>query len=195
MFRAIRRAWTNYLASIPRSEVIDSIPPSQWDSAEHLPTVSKAKRKAFVELLSAVYAHLPAEKGAVLVAAGTKHLTRGDDIDSALRNALIGDNGEEENSSQLGFIACDWKGIDEVKWQAEELSRAHGLTESWSGQAATLDSAIEDLAIWLAARHLQLFSFSVGDSIVAFAVANSLSPAVAGNLKQLKISFVVRGEA
>jgi hypothetical protein len=200
MLSALRRVWNNYLASIPKSAAVDSIPPSQWDAQENLPGVSKVKQKAFHELLCAVYAHLPAGTSDSLVAAGAKHLTRGDDIDAALCEALVGggdgnDESGDEHRLPRGFIACDWKGSADVKWQADRLLRAHRLTENWTAPKRDLADVLEDLGLWLRTRQLHLFSFSTGDNVVAFAVQETQSPSVRSNLNKLKIRFLVAGEA
>jgi hypothetical protein len=196
MLRALRRAWNNYLASVPKSDVVDSIPPSQWDSPQNLPAVSKAKRKAFLDLLSAIFAHLPTEECTTLVAAGAKHLSRGDEIDSALQGALVGgdDDGDEERA-RVGIIVCDWRGAEEVQWQADGLCSAHRLTDRWTAPRSELDFVLHELGLWLRQRQLHLFSFSVGDNTVAFAVPEALSPSVSKNLKKLKIGFSEAGEA
>ena len=196
MLHALRRAWNKYLASIPKSVAVDSIPPSQWNVSENLPGVSKAKRKAFLDLLYIVHSHLSPEHSKTLVAAGAKHLTRGDEIDTALHEALIGDddNGDDRRPPH-GFIACDWKGVEEVQWQADVLRRVHALSDSWTASSRDLDTVLGDLGIWLRQRHLHLFSFSTGDNIVAFAVQEAQSPSVRKNLSKLKIRFSVAGEA
>ena len=196
MLRALRRAWKNYLASIPKSEVVNSIPPSQWDASENLPSVSNAKRKAFLDLLSAVYSHLSPGERNTLVASGAEYLTRGDDIDTALHSALVGDDDSRaEARHPRGFITCDWKGADELHWQADALRRAHGLTDDWESKNLELDEALENLGMWLREHQLHLFSFSTGDNIVAFAVQEAQSASVRKNLGKLRIRFSVAGEA
>jgi hypothetical protein len=196
MLRALRRAWNNYLASVPKSEVVDSVPPSQWDTPEHLPAVSKAKRKAFLELLTAIFSHLPTKECTALAAAGAKHLTRGDDIDTALQAALVGgdDDGDAEGA-QVGIIVCDWRGADEVQWQADGLCSAHGLTDRWTSSGGELDFRLQELGLWLRQRQLHLFSCSVGDTTIAFAVQEPLGTSVSTNLNKLKIGFSVASEA
>jgi hypothetical protein len=196
MLAALRRVWNNYLASIPKSAAVDSVPPSQWDQQENLPSVSKVERKAFRDLLCNASAHLPAEKSDLLVDAGVKHLMRADDIDSALCEALVGDDENAEPPRLArGFIACDWKGSADVQWQADLLCRAHGLIEDWTAPKRELNDVLEDLGRWLRARQLQLFAFSTGDNVVAFAVQETQSPSVRSNMNKLKIRFHVAGEA
>jgi hypothetical protein len=131
-----------------------------------------------------------------LVAAGSEYLTRGDDIDTALLSALVGDDNSREDERHLrGFIACDWKGADELQWQADALCRAHGLTDAWKSTNLELGEALEKLGMWLREHQLRLFSFSTGDTIVAFAVQEDQSASVRKNLGKLRIRFSVAGEA
>ena len=193
MLRALRNAWKNYISSLPQSQIIDSIPPSQWDRDDLVPKPSKVKRKAFTELLTIVYAHLPPQEAARLVEDRSYMLKRGDDSDTALGEALI--PNEEEISENRGFIACDWKATEEVQWQADILCRAHGVSASWQAPSGTVTSLLQSLGDWLQTHRLQLLCFSVGDGLVAFAVPTAKTDSVVALGKKLKIHLSTTGEA
>ena len=193
MLRALRQAWKNYISSLPKSQIVDSIPPSQWNQDKFFPQVSKANSKTFAELLEIVYEHLPPNDAAKLLAERSLFLKRGVEIESALAEALI--PTEEDEPENLGFIACDWTATDEVKWQADILCRAHGIPTSWQTPPGSLTSVLQGLGDWLRVENLQLFCFSVGDSVVAFAVPASKAAAVAALGEKLKIALSTTGEA
>lgn len=186
MFRALRNAWRNYVAAIPPSEIVDSIPPSQWDQVDLLPTVSKAKRKAFADLLSLIYANLPAEVSVKLLADRAKLLIRGDDADTALHAALF-PNEDDAAPGNHGFIACDWKATEEIEWQAARLCKAHGVLARWQAPEGTVTTALQAFEEWLTSYNLQLLCFSVGDSVVAFAVPTEDAKSAVAHGKKLKI--------
>jgi hypothetical protein len=194
MLRALRRAWENYVAGIPKSEVIDSIPQSQWNQADLLPTVSKAKRKAFTELLLLIYAHLPPDDAAALVKSGANALTRADEVDTALRDALFPAE-DPKNSESRGFIACDWKAAEEVKWQAYLLCQAHRIAATWQAPEGELTAVLQNFESWLQPQRLQLLCFSVGDSLVAFALPTEHKVLAVDLGKKLKLTINAPGEA
>jgi hypothetical protein len=194
MLRTLRRAWENYVAGIPKSEVVDSIPESQWNQADLLPAVSKAKRKAFTELLLLIYAHLPPNEAAALVQRGANALTRADEADTALRDALFPAE-EQENSENRGFIACDWKAANEVKWQADLLCQAHCIAATWQAPEGELTAVLQNFESWLRPQRLQLLSFSAGDSLVAFALPMEHKALAVDLGKKIKLTISTPGEA
>jgi hypothetical protein len=170
MLRAIRRWWEGYSASVPKSEVVDSIPESQWGRSDLLPPVSRAKRKAFIELLQLIYSHLPPEQAAASVDAGAKAFVRGDEPDSALSKALLPDQGDAAPKG-LGFIGVDWKDAREVEWQADRLCEVHGLSGRWQSPGGTLPAVLGNFDAWLRTHNLELLCLADGDLVVAFALS------------------------
>lgn len=193
VLRALRRAWSNYVAGIPKSEVVDSIPESQWDDADLLPKVPAKKRRAFVELLRLLHAHLGAGRAAALVDAGAKRLVRGDEIDVALRDALLPEDAADGAVTANGFIAGDWRAIDDLGWQAAGLCRAHGVADAWAPPRAGTREALAQFGAWLAGRGLALFVVTLGDGVLAFAVAEASRQPVADRLRQLGIPSGTEG--
>jgi len=194
MLRALRRWWENYVASIPKSEVVDSVPESQWDQPDLLPPVSKAKRKAFTDLLVHIHSHLPPHEAEPLVQRGAKALTRGDEVDSALRNALLPEQSEGEPLN-LGFIACDWKAAEEVQWQADLLCQAHRTSGRWSAPAGELVSVLRSLDAWLQPQGRRLLCFYDGDCLVAFALATEQVSSAVAIGEKLKLAITLPSEA
>lgn len=193
MLRALRRWWESHVASIPRSEVLDSVPESQWDQADLVPPVSKGKRKAFTQLLTVVFAHLPPQESEALVQRGGKAFTRADEVDTALRTALFPDEIEGEPRN-LGFIACDWKAVDEVQWQADRLCQAHRTSGQWSAPEGDLQSVLESFDSWLQSQGRSLLCFADGDSLLAFAVPTSEAASAVAIGKKLKLAIRKSGE-
>lgn len=194
MFRALRRAWKNYIDSVPQGEFVDSIPESQWDQADLQPKVSKMKRKAFIDLLSLIYGHLPREDAVKLVQRGSADFTRGDDADTALGRALVPDE-QDEHVANRGVISCDWRAADEVQWQAHLLCKAHGVSSNWQAPEGSLAGVLQSFAEDLQSRNLRLFSFSVGDMAFAFAVQPEEVAPVLALGKQLQIAIRSASEA
>ena len=194
MLRILRRAWANYVASIPKSDFTDSIPESQWDQPELRPTVSKAKRKAFSELLAHAFSHLPQDQAASLIRSRAGALQRADEPEAALREALSADESQEPTEN-LGFILCDWKATEEVQWQAELLCDIHRLTGTWQAPAGTMEVVLGSLDVWLSPRGLRLVHFSVGDSVAAFAVPKAQTAEVVSLGRKLGLSLSTAGEA
>ena len=192
ILRDLRAAWKNHISSLPQSQNIDSIPPSQWDRIDVVAKPSKAKRKAFTELLVMIYAHLPPQEAVILVEAMSKLLRRDDDSDTALGEALI--PREEQRAKNRGFIAGDWKATDEVQWQADALCRAHGVVPSWQAPTGTLTILLQSFGDRLKNYRLQLLCFSVGDSFFAFAIPTAKTDLVIALGKQLKIHFRSAGD-
>jgi len=193
MFRQLRRLWENYTASIPKSEVVDSVPESQWDRADLVPRVSAATRRAFTDLLVLIYSHLPPDEVQVLVTRGTKALARADEVDSALSSALLlrEEGGPQDNT---GFIACDWKATEEVQWQADRLCRAHQIAGTWKAPPRDMQTMLASLDTWLKQHGRRLLCFSPGDSVVAFAVRSDQTVMAAALGKKLKVAFSHPGE-
>jgi hypothetical protein len=194
MLRTLHLAWKNYVAGIPKSEVVDSIPESQWNQADLLPAVSKAKRKAFTELLVLIYAHLPPNEAAALVKRGANALTRADEVDTALRDALFPAD-DQESAENRGFIACDWKAAEEVKWQADLLCQAHRIAAAWRAPEGQLAEVLQSFESWLQPQRLQLLCFSAGDSLVAFALPMEHKVLAVDLGKKLKLTINAPGEA
>jgi hypothetical protein len=194
MLRAQRRFWNGYAASIPKSEVVDSVPESQWDRADLLPPVSKAKRKAFSELLTLVYSHLPPNEAEALVQRGVGALTRDDEVDTALRSALLPEV-ERAEPGNPGFIACDWKAAGEVQWQADLLCQAHGISVRWSAPEGSLVRVLASLDTWLQGQGHRLLCFSDGDSLVAFALSTEHAASAVAIGKRLKLAIGQASEA
>ena len=186
MLRALRRVWDSYVAGIPKTEVVDSVPESQWDRADLLPAVSKARRKAFADLLALIHAHRPPDEAQALVAQGAVALTRSDEVDTALRAALLPESidGTRHNP---GFIACDWRASDEVQWQADRLCEAHHLSGHWSAPAGSMPEVLQDLDAWLQRQGHRLLCVADGDSVVAFAVRIEQADAAIARGKKLKL--------
>jgi hypothetical protein len=193
MLRTLQRAWKNYVAGIPKSEVVDSIPESQWNQADLLPAVSKAKRKAFTELLVLIFAHLPPNEAAALAKRGASALTRADEVDTALRDALLPPE-DKENSERRGFIACDWKAAEEVKWQADLLCQAHRIPATWQAPEGDLKAVLQNLDFWLQQQRRQLLCFSVGDSLVAFTLPMEHAVAAVDLGKKFKLAIRTPGQ-
>jgi hypothetical protein len=194
MFRTLRRLWNSYTASIPKSEIVDSVPESQWDRADLLPPVSKAKRKAFNDLLALIYSHFPPQTADALVQRGSRVLSRGDEVDTALRNALLPEEAAGEESNP-GFMACDWKAAEEVQWQANLLCQSHGLSERWSAPNGSLMSILQDLDAWLHGQGHSLLYFSDGDGLVAFALPTDRVASAIAIGKRLKLAIGLPSEA
>jgi hypothetical protein len=204
MIATLRRLWHNYLAGLPKSEVVDSIPESQWGRPDLLPPVSRQKAKAFAELLTLLHAHLDPGLAARLTSAGSKQLIRADEPDSALSAALRPDSDDMQQAAARGFIGLDWKATEELAWQADLLCRAHGLADCWApprvdGQAAMaqakpgempVEPLLRHFGAWLAARGLALSYYADGDLLVAFAVRPAHRAGVERHLARLKIPFV-----
>lgn len=194
MLRTLHRAWKNYIASIPKSEVVDSIPESQWNQGDLLPAVSKARRKAFTELLVLIFAHLSLNEAAALAKRGANALTRADEVDTALRDALLPPE-DKESSENRGFIACDWKAAEEVKWQADLLCQAHRIPATWQAPEGDLKAVLQNFEFWLQQQGRQLLCFSVGDSLVAFALPMEHTVAAVNLGKKCKLVIRTPGEA
>ena len=194
MLRVIRRIWANYVASIPKSEVADSIPESQWGCADLLPAVSKAKRKAFTDLLSLIFLYLPPEEAEAMVKAKAAVLTRGDDVDTALLNALFPEEGQEPATGR-GFIACDWKAVEEVQWQAEQLCANHRISGHWQAPAGTIEEVLQNFDKWLQQQEHRLLCFSPGDSVVAFALLKDHAASAIALGKRLGLSLNTPSDA
>ena len=194
MLRALRRLWEGYAASIPKSEVVDSVPESQWGRADLLPTVSKAKRQAFTSLLALVYSHLTPLEAEALVKRGADAFTRADEADSALREALLPEETDGVSKS-LGFIACDWKAAEEVEWQANLLCQAHGISERWSAPPGGLPRVLQSFDLWLSHHERRLLCFSDGDTLVAFALREDQVASAIALGKKLKLAIENLGEA
>ena len=186
MLEKLRRWWGGYLASIPKSDVVDSIPESQWGRADLLPPVSKVKRQAFTELLELIHAHRPPAEAQASVAAGVPAFTRADEPDSALIAALFPDDGRESAAAR-GFILCDWKDAREVQWQADALCVAHGLPLGWQAPEGSLPSVLSSFAVWLQGHGRELLCLAEGDATVAFALSPPQAIAARALCKRLRL--------
>jgi hypothetical protein len=195
MLRRLRDAWKNYLTSIPKSEVVDSIPEEQWDRPDLLPKVSKAKRAAFEELLQLAFSHLPPEHAKQLALDRSAFLERADEVDSALERALTEFESVEARKARCAAIACDWKATEELDWQVASLAVAHGIQDRWASPRAGLELDLKQLAVWLAEHNLTLFDFSAGDNLLAFAVCSQASPRVKQLFQKLRVPVRARSEA
>jgi hypothetical protein len=194
MLRRLKDALQNYLASLPKSEVVDSIPPDQWAGVGPGFEVPKAKRRAFADLLALAYSHLPAEKSEQLVAQGARSLDNPDSAGGDLYAALVPE--EDNEAASRGFIACDWKAADEVGWQADLLCRAHHIPPGWAPAAGSgLSEQFDSFDSWLRNRGRQLLCFSPGDCVVAFAVRQELAPKAVSLAKKLGIRLGRASEA
>ncbi len=180
MFRALRQAWDRYLGSLPKTEVVDSIPESQWQQAEHRPRLSPARRRSFGELMALIGAHRPpAEVAALVERAQAALLDTGEPAEALLAVLQPADAGADPADAS-GAIVCDWKAADEVPWQAERLCRAHGLAAGWRAPAGGLTEVLASLDAWLQPQGLCLLTLAAGDSAIAWAVrAESRAAAMA----------------
>lgn len=195
MLRPLRHWWQRFAAGIPKSEVVDSIPESQWDRADLQPPVSKARRKAFSELLALAASHLPPQEAAALVEHGATAFTRSDEVGAALSRALGLEEEAQGQPYQRGFMAFDWKGAGEVPWQADALCQAHRLSGRWSAPPGDLTSRLCSLDAWLQGQGLVLLCVSEGDGLLAFALrTDQRAPALALGRK-LKLRLGAPGDA
>jgi hypothetical protein len=192
MLRALCQWWRGYVAAIPKTDVVDSIPESQWGREDLLPSVSKAKRESFRKLLSLVCAHLPAHEAEALVVEGVARFIRADEPDLAFYEALL----HNENPSQnRGFIGCDWKAVEEVQWQADQLCKAHGAVGRWAAPAGDLNYTLRNLDEWLRDQGVSLLCVWPGDSVVAFALPSEQVESAIALGKRLKLKILKPGEA
>ena len=195
MLRRLRDSWNKYLSSIPKSEVVDSIPEEQWDRPDLVPRVSKAKRSAFTELLELAFARMPPQDAKELAVKRAALFERVDEADAALERALTEFESVEDRTSTSAAIACDWKADDELEWQAALLADAHSLQEQWSSPRSGLEGDLVALASWLRTRDIVLLDFSSGDNLVAFAVKPDQVEVAKSLFKKLRVPVRARSEA
>lgn len=195
MLRRLRDAWNKYLSSIPGTEVVDSVPEDQWDRADLVPKVSKARRSSFIEVLQIGFSHLPEVQAKALALERAALFDRADEADLALERALAEFESPEARARASAAIVCDWKAGDELEWQAALLARAHGLTEPWASPRQGLEPDLGNLASWLHAQGLLLADFSSGDNVIAFAVRPQQAARLRALLRKLGVDVRIRGEA
>lgn len=194
MLRALRQAWQRYLGSLPETEVVDSIPESQWAQAEHRPRLSPARRRHFGDLVALLVAHRPPAEVAAWVARAQAALADLGEIDDALLQLLQPPDAGADPTDAAGVIVCDWKAVDELPWQAERLCRAHGLPADWRSPGGRLDEALASLDAWLQPQGLRLLTLAAGDTAVAWAVRAESVPVGRALGRKLRLRIGGPGE-
>jgi hypothetical protein len=180
MFASIRRAWKQYLASIPSVEE-DSKPLSNAAILRELADLKPHTKEAFLGLARIITAHLSAEVVGRRTQQLSSRLKPGATPSEALSRWITAHHGPK--SDNLGVIAVDWKARDEIQWQAERLAKAHhvGLhwvydplsDTSWEGWQARNEvpviGPLRSLARELRRHELTLYVFQEDDTVCAFA--------------------------
>jgi hypothetical protein len=202
MFSALRRAWQRYLASIPVPQKEEHV--SDTDAMHELrpPPVDRKVVSTFGALASNVLSHIPEDNRVAQSRKLKSRLKRGTSPAEALGAWIQGSSGLK---STLGVIAVDWKAREEISWQAKGLCAAHGVSMDWQYDHRTdedwknwqergeapVDSPLRAFGITLQRTGLAFFHFSVGDTVFAFAVAESRRDEVLNLCKALDIGVVV----
>lgn len=139
------------------------------------PLVQEALRE-FVELAAEPLGAAEARRLASSVAAS---LAAGSTASEALWDGLVDDDGQQRGKWLL--IQLDWKDVDEIGWQAEEIADAYGLPDSWRPERdfRYVPEAMASLARWFAARGYALLDIDTGGDAYACLAAPQ------GNVEEL----------
>ncbi len=128
MFSAIRRAWKNYIDSIPKPIEFESV--SDREIAKELnPPHSQEIVDAYSELSNYIVAHLEGEIAVKTRAAIVRQLKPALEPAEALCDWISARSGPQ--AKNLGLLAVDWKAREEINWQIQRIAKAHAVDLAW----------------------------------------------------------------
>ena len=117
-----------------------------------------------------------------LTSSVTRALSPGISATEALSEGLTGEGGQRRGNWVA--IVIDWKAVEEVSWQANELLHVLNIPDEWSNPTPSGSGAaithLHAFGVWLSARSHQLLHIDTeGDSYMAVALPDgSLQQAI-----------------
>lgn len=112
-----------------------------------------------------------------ITASVIRELTPGTSAAEALNASLSNEDGQRKGSWVA--ISIDWKAVEEINWQANEILHSLDISEQWTHPEPRGADAVEKylyaFGVWLAARGYQLLHIDPEcDAYIAFVVHENL---------------------
>lgn len=112
-----------------------------------------------------------------ITASVIRELTPGTSAAEALNASLSSEDGQRKGSWVA--ISIDWKAVEEINWQANEILHSLDISEEWTPAeprgAGAVEKHLYAFGAWLAARGYQLLHIDPEcDAYIAFVVHESL---------------------
>jgi hypothetical protein len=135
-----------------------------------IPPEAKRALRAFVLHASA---HLGEKESARLARRVVQSIEPGGSADAALVDGLVKRSGQQRGKWLL--LHVDWKAVEEVSWQADELATALNIKPRWAGQEIARTTRVAELlhafGVWLSEHQYALVHVDTdGDSYAALAM-------------------------
>jgi len=166
-------------------------------------SVPKETRQSLKTLLGYMLEHLDEKERKRLTRIVMGELNSGSSVAEALIDGLLGDKGQKPGKWAL--IQADWKGVEVIERQGNELAAASGIPDRWvwdwrvepnsnmprrSDAKVTVPRGLMEFSRWVSDHGKSLVHLDLGgDAYYAFVTSSENVAAAVGLSEELKIKI------